>query len=383
MAAGSERGRPSGANRYTKLLERIFHGKHDVGKTRIEFARDEIAEAAAALNLPLPKNLGDVIYTFRYRAPLPESILASAPTGRTWIIEPAGIGRYRFALVEDLTLEPNPNLAETKIPDATPGMIAKYAFDNEQGVLARIRYNRLLDVFLGIACYSLQNHFRTTVPGMGQIETDEIYVGVDKRGVHYVIPVQAKGDRDKLNRVQIEQDIAMCADKAPRPHLSSDRHAVDERRPRCAVRVREGRAESARGGREALSTRAPGLRDDERPASLQGTVGGCVTHPALVAAGLSAKGGSGEEGGPAEKRRQSMSQYPAFVDGETGAYGVTFPDLLGIVAMGETMDDALVHAEEALRDYVTETERNGAQIAASRIEDVSPPEGSVLVAIRS
>ena len=55
MAAGSERGRPSGANRYTKLLERIFHGKHGVGKTRIEFARDEIAEAAAALNLRYPR----------------------------------------------------------------------------------------------------------------------------------------------------------------------------------------------------------------------------------------------------------------------------------------------------------------------------------------
>ena len=40
-------------------------------------------------------------------------------------------------------------------------------------------------------------------------------VGVDKRGAHYVLPVQAKGDRDKLNRVQIEQDIAMCADKLP------------------------------------------------------------------------------------------------------------------------------------------------------------------------
>lgn len=79
-----------------------------------------------------------------------------------------------------------------------------------------------------------------------------------------------------------------------------------------------------------------------------------------------------------------MSQYPAFVDGEAGAYGVTFPDLPGIVAIGETMDDALVHAEEALRDYVTETERDGAQIAeASRVEDVSPPAGSVLVAIRS
>ena len=52
-------------------------------------------------------------------------------------------------------------------------------------------------------------------PELGQIETDEIYVGVDKRGAHYVLPVQAKGGKDKLNRVQIEQDIAMCAHKLP------------------------------------------------------------------------------------------------------------------------------------------------------------------------
>ena len=94
-------------------------------------------------------------------------------------------------------------------------MIAKYAFGNEQGVLARIRYNRLLDIFLGIACYSLQNHFRTAVTGIGQVETDEVYVGLDKRGVHYVLPVQAKGPHDKLSRVQTEQDIALCADKLP------------------------------------------------------------------------------------------------------------------------------------------------------------------------
>lgn len=77
-----------------------------------------------------------------------------------------------------------------------------------------------------------------------------------------------------------------------------------------------------------------------------------------------------------------MSRYPAFVDGEAGAYGVTFPDLPGIVAMGETMDEALVHAEEALRDYVTETERDGRRIVeASPLEQALPPEGSVLVAI--
>ena len=70
-------------------------------------------------------------------------------------------------------------------------------------------------MFLGLVCYSLQNHFRTTVPDLGQVETDEIYVGVDRRGAHYAIPVQAKGGSDRLSPVQIEQDIALCAAKLP------------------------------------------------------------------------------------------------------------------------------------------------------------------------
>ena len=118
-------------------------------------------------------------------------------------------------LVGNVPLTPNPNLAVTKIPDATPGIIAKYTFSDEQAVLARVRYNRLVDVFLGIACYSLQNHFRTTVPGIGQVETDEIYIGLDKSGAHYAIPVQAKSGNDRLSRVQIEQDVALCASKLP------------------------------------------------------------------------------------------------------------------------------------------------------------------------
>lgn len=77
-----------------------------------------------------------------------------------------------------------------------------------------------------------------------------------------------------------------------------------------------------------------------------------------------------------------MPRYPAFVDGAAGAYGVTFPDLPGIVAMGDTMDDALMHAEEALRDYVLEAEKDGEPLVeASPIEDVSPPDGATLVAI--
>ena len=202
-------------NRYSAIIEAIFHAKHKHGQRDVLFERDDIVTFASSLDIDLPKNLGDLIYSFRYRTELPTSILAAAPEGETWIIRPAGRGKYRFVLVTDIPLSPNPNLAVTKIPDATPGIISKYAFSDEQALLARVRYNRLIDVFLGIACYSLQNHLRTTVAGMGQVETDEVYVGVDKSGSHYVVPVQAKGGSDKLSRVQIEQDIAVCAEKLP------------------------------------------------------------------------------------------------------------------------------------------------------------------------
>ena len=61
-----------------------------------------------------------------------------------------------------------------------------------------------------------------------------------------------------------------------------------------------------------------------------------------------------------------MARYPALIDGETGAYGVTFPDLPGVVAMGATLDEALLNAEEALRDYATETEKDGRPIVAPK-----------------
>ena len=181
----------------------------------MDFARDDIVTFAAQLGIELPRNLGDVVYSFRYRTQLPLRILEEAPAGEAWIIRSTGRGKYRFALVADVPLTPNPHLAVTKVPDATPGIIAKYALNDEQAVLARVRYNRLIDIFLGITCYSLQNHLRTTVTGMGQVETDEVYVGMDKSGSQYVIPVQAKGGSDRLNRVQIEQDIAVCGEKMP------------------------------------------------------------------------------------------------------------------------------------------------------------------------
>ena len=202
-------------NIYVSIIEKIFRSKFKPGMREVDFEREEIVKFGKTLKIDLPKNLGDLVYSFRYRAALPAKIQATAGEGEAWIIRPAGRSKYRFVLVPNTALTPNPNMTATKVPDSTPGIVAKYAFSDEQALLAKVRYNRLVDIFTGVTCYSLQNHLRTTVPEMGQVETDEIYVGVDKKGIHYVFPMQAKGGTDRLSIVQIEQDFGVCAQKFP------------------------------------------------------------------------------------------------------------------------------------------------------------------------
>ncbi len=202
-------------NRYQQIVEHIFFSHYKEGDLEVDFSREEFVSVAAELGLKLPKNLGDITYAFRYRIPLPDSIMAKAPQGQIWIIRPKGRSRYRLVLVLDIPIVPDKMLAETKVPDSTPGVVKMHSLDDEQALLARVRYNRLVDIFTGITSYSLQNHLRTFVRDMGQVETDELYVGIDKRGAHYIFPVQAKGGKDKQSIVQIEQDFALCAEKFP------------------------------------------------------------------------------------------------------------------------------------------------------------------------
>ncbi|MFZ0336463.1 MAG: hypothetical protein WAL45_00405 [Terracidiphilus sp.] len=202
---------------YAPIIVHVFRKYWARGTEEFEFHRDELVEAAEALGVGRPDNLGDVIYSFKFRRDLPTEILRSAPKGKAWIIEGAGRSRYRFRLVDvgGTTIMPRQDLAAIKIPDSTPEIIAAYALGDEQALLARVRYNRLIDVFLSLTTYSLQNHLRTHVRGMGQIEIDEVYVGLNRNGAQYVIPVQAKGGSDKLSPVQTMQDIACCKVKFP------------------------------------------------------------------------------------------------------------------------------------------------------------------------
>jgi hypothetical protein len=67
------------ANRYSQIIEELFHFRFKPGAMEVPFERDDLVRVAKRLGIRLPKNLGDVIYSFRYRTTLPESVRAKAP----------------------------------------------------------------------------------------------------------------------------------------------------------------------------------------------------------------------------------------------------------------------------------------------------------------
>lgn len=195
-----------------RYIAGVFFRHYRPGQKKVAFRREEIDEIAEELGIPRSANPGHVIYHFRSRSSMPDEVAATAPSGMEWTIELDGRGKYAFVLVDIGANRIEPRWAQeiVKIPDATPEIVLAHAKRDEQAVLAKIRYNRLIDLFLGISAYSLQNHLRTSVTGRGQIEIDELYVGIDWSGRQYVVPVQAKRKKDRPVAVQAVQDIEYC-----------------------------------------------------------------------------------------------------------------------------------------------------------------------------
>jgi predicted RNase H-like HicB family nuclease len=71
------------------------------------------------------------------------------------------------------------------------------------------------------------------------------------------------------------------------------------------------------------------------------------------------------------------ARYPAFIDGEAGAYGVSFPDLPGVVAMGSTVEEALANAVEALAEAAMEMKDSLPR--PTPLEKLQLPEGALAV----
>jgi len=180
------------------------------------FTKSDIEQAIKVLGLEIAtKNVPDIVYTYRSgRSALPEAILKHGH----WAIEGRGKGKYAFRRLERSPYFDIPtDIAITPVLDSTPQIVLKYQSSDEQAILARIRYNRLVDLFTSLTTYHLQGHFRTTVSETGQVEVDDLYIGLDVDASAYVLPLEAKidSDRDKLGVIQVTQMVKFARQQFP------------------------------------------------------------------------------------------------------------------------------------------------------------------------
>ena len=127
------------AARYDAIVAELFRRYFEPKLKEFSFERTELEEIIRTLGLSPIKNLGDILYTYRFRRHFPSSIVETAKPGLEWAIKLAGRGRYRFRLGPPSRIIPRPDMAVVKIPDSTPEIIAKYAQSDEQALLARVR----------------------------------------------------------------------------------------------------------------------------------------------------------------------------------------------------------------------------------------------------
>jgi hypothetical protein len=74
---------------YSQIIAHVFAKRYKRGAREVVFDREEIVDAAQKLGLPRPKNIGDVVYSFRFRKAFPDSIKKTAPKGLEWILRKA------------------------------------------------------------------------------------------------------------------------------------------------------------------------------------------------------------------------------------------------------------------------------------------------------
>jgi hypothetical protein len=189
---------------YDEVILEVFLRHYKVGAERLLFEKDELAEICNKHGITV-RNIPDIIYSYRVRKLLPSQILATG----NWAILPAGRGTYAFLLLRNPPRFEIPfgDYQPIDIYNAIPEVVEGLLRQDEQSLLTRLLYNRLIDIFTGLTCFHIQNHYRSFVADLGEVEIDAIYVGVDKTGTLTVLPIEAKSQAESevIGRIQIMQ----------------------------------------------------------------------------------------------------------------------------------------------------------------------------------
>lgn len=112
------------SGKYKRLIAEIFRSHYRGKKTKkFGFDRDEVTARAGEIGVSPPKNLGDLIYSFRYGSRLPGEVLETAPEGKEWIIVGRGPAVYEFTLIDKVDIAPGNDMIPTKISRRIAGSV--------------------------------------------------------------------------------------------------------------------------------------------------------------------------------------------------------------------------------------------------------------------
>ena len=190
---------------WNALFKRASSRDRPIGGA-LAFTTADILEVQNELGLS--GNPYDLKYNQKGRGELPVEIRSTAPAGMEWRVIATKKGEYAFTLRPEGQdrIDIDVSLPAIPVLDAIPSIVELYARKDEQALLARIRYNNLVGVFLEISAHSLQSHWKTAAAVTGiPTEIDEVYVGFDRDGRHFIVCLEAKskGSREALSAEQV------------------------------------------------------------------------------------------------------------------------------------------------------------------------------------
>lgn len=110
---------------------------------------------------------------------------------------------------------PEPEPWGDPIIDVTPRAVLEHTIGAVDLLLARVRYNKLIDRLLKCVAHSLHTDLTYCSRTFGEITVGEVYHAVNKRGAEFVVAVQANTTSPSFGPDQAELDLEVCEELFP------------------------------------------------------------------------------------------------------------------------------------------------------------------------
>ncbi len=205
--------RKKGANGgvYRSIMLFVFrNATHDPTTGDLLFTQADLRKAAERLNLEV-RNFPDLTYNLRSRSPLPPEIVAAGYT----TIAIRGRGKYALVTAADKVEVPSETDVLQVSTKPIPVAIRDILGADEQGILSAMRYMDLVSDFMGTRAYHLQGHLRTSGSFGQQVEADDVWVAQYGDKSRSILPIEAKGPRERLGLHQMMSTVDAVLKKIP------------------------------------------------------------------------------------------------------------------------------------------------------------------------